>query len=174
MWAEPPGPDHASRPTPAQPHAEAPVDARRDERAAGQPQEFVEAPVQLARAAEQARGSYVIGLAAQDWFDETGNVADQVRAVGIEEHRHVAADMWNRGPDRITLTAPAIGQHVGTATAGDRVRLVDGMAVNHDDLLRETTCVRNHVADRGCFILGSDDDREVRVHRVVSASVDNG
>src|SRR5690606_37146099 len=64
--------------------AEPPVDAGRNQRAPRQPKELVEAAVQLARAAHEARARNVIGRALEDWRDEPRDVVGIVRAVGVE------------------------------------------------------------------------------------------
>ena len=74
-------------------HVEAPVDAGRDERAAGEAEEFVESAVQLARIRRAAATRRQDPLHPSNRLDQARHVGNGMGAVGVDKHRNRADDM---------------------------------------------------------------------------------
>src|SRR6266540_5195376 len=145
----------------AQPALEAPVDAGRDERAAGQPKELVEAAMQLARSAFEARAGDVVGSIGADGLDEQRNILWIVRAVGIDEYRNRRADVWDRAPDGLAFPRSGISNDL-RAACGGKLRGAVGRSPRDDN---HFACIgtrsRDDIGDAGAFLFGSDDGADV-------------
>ena len=106
----------------AQLAAEPPVDAGGDERAAGQPQELVEAAVQLARSAAQTRRGDVVGPSARIGSTSSGMSSGSCEPSASRNTVTGVRMCGNRAANRLAFAAAAVGQHGRAALRGDRRR----------------------------------------------------
>ena len=145
----------------AEPAFESPVDARSDERTAGETQELVKAAVQFTRSAAQARRDNVIGFVGQNGLDEQRDVLGIMGSISIEENRDWRADVWNSLADREALTAPGVGKHACSTLRSNVRRSVRRLSDHNEHNVRVAASPIDDAADTWRFLFGGNDDGHV-------------
>ena len=119
--------------------------------------------MQLVAAAFAARADDQVGLAGPDRRDQRRDVARIVRSVRVDEHDDVAGRFVERQAQRVALALAAVEDDPRAVLQGDVARAIRRVAVDDEHLVGIRLDGIDDLADQPFFILGGDDNSDMRV-----------